>query len=144
MKVSELIGAELDYWVALAIAGKVVGREEFQKDDYILRGDEFYTTDRMDVYTLQSGALVHWSPSTVWDVGGPIIERERIAIAPREDERLGKWWIATRYAKYPPPYLKLSEIGPTPLIAAMRAFVASKLGDEVTPSQLQSTEPSPS
>jgi len=124
MKVSELEGAELDYWVALAIAGKVVGREEFQKDDYILKGDEFYTTDRMDVYTLQGGALVYWSPSTDWSFGGPIIERERIDISAHEN---GEDWIAlTSKFRW--------SVGPTPLVAAMRMFVRAKFGEEVTDS----------
>lgn len=58
--------------------------------------------------------------STDWSQGGPIIEREKIQLA-----FLGnKWeaWIASDDG--------LSN-GPTPLIAAMRCYVASKLGDEV-------------
>lgn len=52
-----------------------------------------------------------WEPSTNWSQGGPIIERE-----------------AAQYECF----------GPTPLIAAMRCYVASKLGDEVEiPDELQ-------
>lgn len=62
-----------------------------------------------------------WSPSRSWQHAGPIIERERIKVQP-EDE----YWLA---AIFNPPggYAE----GPTALIAAMRAFVASKLGEEV-------------
>ena len=61
-------------------------------------------------------------PSTDWAQGGPIIEREKIALDTWGDE-----WLATRIEGS-----AISEaIGPTPLIAAMRCYVASKLGDEV-------------
>ena len=62
--------------------------------------------------------------STDWTQGGPIIERERISfVSPNEviDE-----WEAVH-----PTQMHNESYGPTPLIAAMRCFVASKLGDEV-------------
>lgn len=59
-------------------------------------------------------------PSTNWAHGGPIIERERIELRGDGD----KGWIAD-------DNLNPSQWGPTPLIAAMRCYVASKLGDEV-------------
>lgn len=66
--------------------------------------------------------------STDWSQGGPIIEKEGIAVARNPTE-----WCA-----YRPDGLIHSAIrwtgkktGPTPLIAAMRCFVASRLGDEV-------------
>jgi hypothetical protein len=55
--------------------------------------------------------------STDWSQGGPIIEREGIALLP-EHEWCG-YIDNIRSQKY----------GPTPLIAAMRCYVASKLGD---------------
>ena len=57
--------------------------------------------------------------STDWADGGPIIEREKINLWTE-----GYDWEATQYGKW-------QEWGPTPLIAAMRCYVASKLGDEV-------------
>jgi len=63
------------------------------------------------------------SASTDWAQGGPIIERENIsAISHNKPNH----WVA-RTTSYPPTYFR----GPTPLIAAMRCYVASKLGDEV-------------
>jgi hypothetical protein len=63
-------------------------------------------------------------PSSEWEHGGPIIERERITIAaPTRPEHAD--WMA-RMGERP-----FDWHGPTPLIAAMRAYVASKLGDEV-------------
>jgi len=56
--------------------------------------------------------------STDWAQGGPIIERERISIV----QTITEWQAAkTNVFSY----------GPTPLIAAMRCYIASKLGDEV-------------
>jgi hypothetical protein len=76
-------------------------------------------------------------PSTEWEFGGPIIEREDIAMSARPD---GLW------AAYAPKGTRLvqhggqavevfnwtyKQQGNTALIAAMRCYVASKLGDEV-------------
>lgn len=60
--------------------------------------------------------------STNWEYGGPIIEREGICLHRYKD---GSGWSATYSAQDPESY------APTPLIAAMRCYVASKLGDEV-------------
>jgi hypothetical protein len=69
-----------------------------------------------------------FAPTTNWADGGPIIERGLIVISP--DSQHG--WRAN-------PYMDLTEFyGPTPLIAAMRCYVASVLGDEVdVPEELQ-------
>lgn len=62
--------------------------------------------------------------STKWEFGGPIIEREKIRVGPVNDS---EGWFAYKYVGGGKP----EYFGPTPLIAAMRCFVASKLGDEV-------------
>ena len=66
------------------------------------------------------GSLCHrgFSPSTDGAQGGPIIEREKIGV---HYEPMKTEWTAMNGWAY----------GPTPLIAAMRCFVASKLGEEV-------------
>jgi hypothetical protein len=61
-----------------------------------------------------------FAPATQWEHGGPIIERERIRLDPR-----GLWCAAHDTHEW------TESTGPTPLIAAMRCYVASKLGDEV-------------
>ena len=58
--------------------------------------------------------------STNWACGGPIIERECIAIKAIATEPVH--WRAGFYYQIK---------GPTPLIAAMRCYVVSKLGDVV-------------
>lgn len=67
---------------------------------------------------------VSWNPSTNWSLGGPIIERERIRIdCPWSDgpfEATCKIDGVTSWVT-----------GPTILIAAMRCYVASRLGGSV-------------
>jgi hypothetical protein len=74
-----------------------------------------------------------FAPSTNWAQGGPIIERERLTLDLTDvlfdhetDEcvQLDKpeWWVSKD---------DVTGRGPTPLIAAMRCYVASKLGDDI-------------
>ena len=63
-----------------------------------------------------------FNPSTNWAKGGPIIERETIALA--YDFAFDRWQGYMQGAD-------IATYGPTPLIAAMRCYVASKLGDDV-------------
>lgn len=62
-----------------------------------------------------------WAPSTNWAQGGPIIEREGIDLKRITDAL----WDAHMNN------VNFYEDGPTPLIAAMRCYVASKLGDDI-------------
>ena len=104
MKTSELTGAALDW--AVAKCEGAVG-----------------ANDRLPWYT----------PSTDWAQGGPIIERMRlnrlttnvsggytasvkVTLTNTDDDFYIVW---------------TSRSGPTPLIAAMRCYVASKLGDNI-------------
>lgn len=72
--------------------------------------------------------LKDYHPSTNWLRGGPIIEQEALHLYP-----YGKDWYASEVSLLDSsdgfgPYVYQ---GNTPLIAAMRCYVASKLGDEV-------------
>lgn len=64
--------------------------------------------------------IAEWSPSRHWSQGGPILEREGLDILCEHAMR----WAAV-------PARGVENYGPTPLIAAMRCYVASKLGDTV-------------
>jgi hypothetical protein len=69
-----------------------------------------------------------FAPSTDWADGGPIIEREKIELFIRDEK-----WFAYSSNSTPEDFY-----GETPLIAAMRCYVASVLGDEVdVPEELQ-------
>ena len=61
------------------------------------------------------------SASTDWAVGGPIIEQERLTVMSHQTRGWGSGWMGEGQTHF----------GPTPLIAAMRAYVARKLGEEV-------------
>lgn len=64
-----------------------------------------------------------FQPSTDWAQGGPIIEREKILldlVGPDDDQE----WEGRVVGKS-------MEYGPTPLVAAMRCYVGTKLGNEV-------------
>lgn len=61
--------------------------------------------------------------STNWTQGGPIVEREWVDLHCVNDSL----W----EAECPAPCGLAMQNGPTPLIAAMRCYVVSKLGDKV-------------
>jgi len=67
--------------------------------------------------------LAHVEYSTKWEFGGPIIEREGIDLQYQGGET--DVWAADIFNADSMIY------GDTPLVAAMRCYVASKLGDEV-------------
>lgn len=76
-----------------------------------------------------------WKPSANWSQGGPIIEREQITLRHSENNNwIAEWWADNSgMAKKPAQRFchNRYKVGPTPLIAAMRCYVGSKLGDEV-------------
>ena len=102
MKTADLIGAQLDAAVLPALRDP-----EWQC--YAFNGSGAFSSD--------------------WASGGPIIERNLIAIEWKVDV-VGKavTWAAAMMRN---DSTRLTATGPTPLIAAMRAFVASKFGEEV-------------
>ena len=79
------------------------------------------------------GELEYWPEieySTDWAQGGPIIEREGIEFwtySSYQDEHGN--FTSIKDAKHPSRAQHYS--GPTPLIAAMRCYVAAKLGDDI-------------
>lgn len=111
IKTSEATNLQLDYLVAQALGekpkvnmeshGKVWYGTWLTKDDY--RRCPEYSTD--------------------WSQGGPIIEREVISVIGFYPDP--KQWNAHQEG------LHFFEDCPTPLIAAMRCYIASKLGEEV-------------
>ena len=101
IKTSELSGVQLD-WAVAKCEGEEVRLEKGQ----------------LEALWTDNG----YKPSTYWAQGGPIIEREGVLLEPQSDH-----WDATLdngdYVFW--------RFGPTPLIAAMRCYVANKLGEEV-------------
>ncbi len=111
IKTSELIGAALDW--AVAISQKVC------------IGEPLHSTFALEFKLMHDSGDLQFS--TDWAQGGPIIEREEISIEYGRAEFKSEW-IAYKLGL---PDEDNPQGGPTPLIAAMRCYVASKLGDEV-------------
>ena len=101
MKTAELTGAALDWAVC-----KAKGQYQCPVDEYtkVWMASRRYSTD--------------------WAQGGPIIEREEMSVEHcNTDTSDSPWSACSAGGKY--------HFGPTPLIAAMRCYVASVLGDTV-------------
>jgi hypothetical protein len=129
-KVGELDGALLDMAVAMALGAKGL---EIRSD--VGDGEEWcYSAEPPPEENWGYGEWSHYfAPSTAWEMGGPIIERERIAVLcqsvlTRDAEP--RHWLAKLAEDWWKDETAMSN-GPTPLIAAMRAYVASKFGAEV-------------
>ena len=107
MKTAELTGAALDWAVAKCEGIELIGGRynRLLVDGHMSRGQEM---------------MAPYKPTTNWAQGGPIIEREKIT-----------WDGMAARIFVPERNCSICVYGPTPLIAAMRCYVASKLGDEV-------------
>lgn len=114
IKTQTLTGAALD-WAVAKCEGIALALAPFRgAKNFVILGQNMKPTSSQ------------YLPSSAWAQGGPIIERECIALIP-----LRSGWSA----QAPYDYVRETErpkiYGPTPLIAAMRCFVASNLGNEV-------------
>lgn len=101
MRTNELIGPALEWAVAMC--------EELTE----------HSMGLWKLPILEACTSFQYSPSTDWAQGGPIIEREKIEL---------RYSNTGVYASY---YVGGTWFGSTPLIAAMRCYVASKLGDTI-------------
>jgi hypothetical protein len=112
MKTNELTGAALDWAVTL-----------IEKPNACEYGVEDWRGQRRQ--TVKNGEYVYrWHQS--WAQGGPIIEREGISLIRQTPDR----WVS-EYSNGCGRFDHARSHGPTPLIAAMRCYVASKLGDDI-------------
>jgi len=105
MKTAHLTGPALDWAVCEAESLNAFGFEVREGKLWTLCSDrEYWKSDF----------------SSNWAQGGPIIQRKKIGVSFESVELWEAW-----------AYDGVTGTGPTPLIAAMRCYVASKLGDEV-------------
>jgi hypothetical protein len=107
VKTSELIDGPLDWAVATI--------EKLPRDVLVVVGGRpiVHRTYMGEITELRCEFSAHWAQ------GGPIIEREKLNLEPFTDINGDQWCVDGAWDS------------PTPLIAAMRCFVASRLGDEV-------------
>lgn len=110
IKTSDLAGAALDWAVAKAEGKNIT----------LMRDDD----GSLFPQPVWADGLWQQNYSTSWAQGGPIIERERISIR--------QWTnVPVVHAYMPFDGAEWSEDGASPLIAAMRCYCCSKLGDVV-------------
>lgn len=106
MNTSELIGSVLDYWVARAEGADPTPEEQMR-----------------------------FMPSTDWAQAGAIISREGMAVCRGDAEEWFAGWQASSDSLDLEGFRRVAgecwQSGPTPLVAAMRAYVAAKFGDKV-------------
>lgn len=119
VKTAELIGPALD-WAVAVCEGLHIRLIRHTSDDQVRPVEVDPTTGKV---------LRLYRPSECWDQGGPIIEREVIYCTSDCEACAGlSEWDARIYDPDSEPW---QATGPTQLIAAMRCYVAFKLGDEV-------------
>ena len=117
MKTSELKAEGTLNWGVAMAEGWIIkpNTHRFNKELIMIKGDKAHEW------------FADYNPSTNWSQGGPIIEQEGITITHHGNDWKDAW-----SARKGDGHWKGEEAyGPTPLIAAMRCYVASKLGDEV-------------
>jgi hypothetical protein len=123
MKTDELTGKRLNWAVGIARGWLTYPTDSMEGGQY------FHTTPSIAPLGYQHNRVLvcRYQPSTDWAHGGSIIEREGINL---DHYAKNPQWSAWT----PAPERESGEaqaFGSTPLIAAMRCYVASKLGDEV-------------
>lgn len=130
--VGALTGAALD-WLVAKCEGADVG---IISPGWVVKASYSVFGTRRLLCPLEEGGEFY-SPSTIWEQGGPIIQREITKIF----RNVGGTWTAMILKDVPIPpedrgtslalthRVQWSAAGPSPLIAALRCYVASKLGD---------------
>ena len=138
IKTSELTGAALDWAVAKC--------EGFKPADLYIDRYRGEPLEKARIWTRLKDEDGEYDGSHMtgpdrlysrkWEAGGPVIEREKISVI-HYTGNVGGAWRATNGENVVEEALSfehnkaVTQFGPTPLIAAMRCYVASKLGDEV-------------
>ena len=111
MRANKLTGAALDWAVAQCQGIKLYPSK-----------NKAWMTANYGEFNPRHGAP-WWRPSSSWEQGGPLIEREGIDLQYQGGDT--DKWAADMFGA------ECSVYGDTPLVAAMRCYVVSKLGDEV-------------
>jgi hypothetical protein len=115
-KVSNLKGVALDEAVATALGVELNVQSP---------GDQPWGT-------YPGAGLIRWQPSTSWELGGAILERECIELSHSYAPggwAVGEAWLAI--IRTTDGHRDSCESGSTPLVAAMRALVAHKIGSTI-------------
>lgn len=114
MKVAELEGAALDYWVAQALRRECLEAAAYYREVWVNDG----------ICWLTRACTRLFNPSTDWALGGPILAQAGITASPVLSDK--SRWSAEGFT-----HGSFYQEGATLLQAAMRCFVASKFGEDV-------------
>lgn len=137
IKTADLIGLALDWAVAVVEGLRPVMHHDHMRakaaaNNY--KGDlawHLEVTPNEPITVDEIGVTHVLRPySEQWSQGGPIIEREELGLKRNAPCSQGREWEASPSITAKGAGGKWG-YGPTPLIAAMRCYVASKLGDEI-------------
>jgi hypothetical protein len=115
IRIDDLTGPALDWAVATALGYKgirVFGRSQPRDRGWI----------EVRFNPEPKAGTARFDPSDNWDFAGPIIYRERIGLTPTMDDHV-PWVARVSGSAY-------SYGDKSPMVAAMRAIVARKLGEE--------------
>lgn len=115
-RVETLEGALLDAAVSKAEGYAPEMRDEGELVCYCLRPDP------PGLVSLFPSEARPYAPSTNWSIGGPILEREGFELRPDFGGNAPDWTAMGN---------GIYAVGQTPLVAIMRAYVTSRLGNEV-------------
>jgi hypothetical protein len=126
IKTSELTGAPLN-WAVAKVRGFLEPMHDEPRPRVVVHTDKFGTFVWFNPQDYGRYGPEDFAPSTDWQLAGLIIEEERISLTPRD------WgWDALYHDRlFEEDGTEHLMAGASPLIAAMRCYVASKLGDEV-------------
>ena len=123
IKTTDLTGPALDWAVAQAdaVTSAYVAREgEWVAETHV----RYFNPEVADDYT--------YAPSYDWAQGGPIIERIKPQLTYQTSgKHAGQWGCNIWHTNKQGALCPGTQYGPTYLIAAMRCYVASKLGDKI-------------
>lgn len=141
VKVQELSGSRLDWAVAKALGCELVSaHDHFRRiaagawsEEKIVEQLGKMANEQMIIDPMTRNAVPIPAFSTFWQSAGPIIDRENMWLssarymAPSVTPDADRAWMAKSLALAPIAPM----CGPTPLVAAMRCYVASKCGEVV-------------
>lgn len=134
VQVSEATELQLDYLVATIVDvcdglefrfvdGVMCGVDPGSNDICMFVQTQNFRTNTRQKHTAGFHNAIHYNPTGSWSQGGPIISKQMLATWTAD----GREWHAREFVLASSPVIN----GPTPLIAAMRCYVASKMGNEV-------------
>jgi hypothetical protein len=135
VKVSEMSGAVLDWAVAAS-----EGKDHSTHKDW--GNAAINDLGRLSISHRNWNCAKYFEPSKKWAEGGPIVEREGITLSSpgslvhRHGGPNAGWgpsgiWSATTWHKGVNGRRSIAHHETSPLIAAMRCYVASKLGETI-------------